>query len=68
VNPKAAPACLGKGNGHAGRSATEATRAAEACGLWKEETESGPPSGPEFTRALDRIRALASGGGSSSRE
>ncbi|MDQ2977868.1 MAG: hypothetical protein M3R62_01510, partial [Acidobacteriota bacterium] len=68
VNPKAEPACLGKGNGHAGRGAAESIRAAEGCGLWKEDAESGPPSGPEFTRALDRIRALASGGGSSSRE
>ncbi|HXM78555.1 MAG TPA: hypothetical protein VOA00_04910 [Thermoanaerobaculia bacterium] len=68
VNPKAEPACLGKGDGRAGRSTAEAIRSAEACGLWKEEAESSPPSGPEFTRALDRIRALASGGGNSSRE
>jgi hypothetical protein len=39
------------------RSSAEAIRAAEECGLL-EEGETNPPTGPEFTRALDRIRTL----------
>ena len=57
VHPGGA-SCLGKLAGHSPRSTAEATRAADACGLWK-EGEAGPPSGPEFTRALDRVRSLA---------
>ncbi|MCA1582401.1 MAG: hypothetical protein LC796_13620, partial [Acidobacteria bacterium] len=57
VRPGEEAPCLEKGGGR-GRSATDAIRAAEACGFWKEEGN-GPPGGPAFTRALDRIRALA---------
>jgi hypothetical protein len=35
-------------------------KAAEGCGFWK-EGETSAPTGPTFTRALDRVRALASG-------
>ncbi len=58
VRPGEEAPCLEKEGGRAGRSAADAIRAAEACGFWK-EGESGPPGGPAFTRALDRIRALA---------
>ena len=58
VRPRGELPCLGKPNGRGGYSAAEAIRAAEACGLWK-EAEGAAPDGPEFTRALDRVRALA---------
>ncbi|MEP6800497.1 MAG: hypothetical protein ABJC07_01075 [Acidobacteriota bacterium] len=58
VRPGDEPPCLEKGGGRS-RSSADAVRAAEACGLW-EEDESSPPGGPAFTRALDRVRALAS--------
>jgi len=61
--PKEGPPCLGEGGPRAVRSSAEAIAAAEACGLL-EEGETSPPTGPELTRALDRIRAL---GASSSR-
>lgn len=50
--------CLGKTGLRPSRAGSDAVRSAEACGLWG-EGEAGPPSGPEFTRALDRVRALA---------
>jgi tetratricopeptide (TPR) repeat protein len=43
------------------RSASESVQAAQACGLL-EEPEGSTMSGPVFTRALDRIRALAESG------
>jgi len=60
LHPKQSPPCLGPEGSRAARSAAEAVRAAEECGLL-EEGETNPPTGPELTRALDRIRALGSG-------
>jgi hypothetical protein len=57
LHPKESPPCLGPGGSRGPRSAAEAVRAAEECGLL-EEGETNPPTGPELTRALDRIRAL----------
>ncbi|MEO8432643.1 MAG: tetratricopeptide repeat protein [Acidobacteriota bacterium] len=57
VRPRDEPSCLGTFGARAARG-VEAIRAAEACGLWKAGGE-GIPDGPEFTRALDRVRALA---------
>jgi len=54
-------ACLPKGN--PARSAAEAIKAAEGCGFWK-AGEAAVPTGPAFTRTLDKVRALASGSGS----
>jgi hypothetical protein len=56
-------ACLPKGN--PARSAAEAIKAAEGCGFWK-PGEAAVPTGPAFTRALDKVRALASGSDSGS--
>jgi Flp pilus assembly protein TadD len=61
--PRDGPPCLGEAGPKAVRSAAEAIAAAEECGLL-EAGETSPPTGPELTRALDRIRAL---GASSSR-
>ncbi|MDQ6893676.1 MAG: hypothetical protein M3167_13465 [Acidobacteriota bacterium] len=55
--PKDGPGCFGEGGPRAVRSAADTMAAAEACGLL-EEGETAHPSGPELTRALDRIRAL----------
>lgn len=56
------PACYGD---VLPRSGTEAARAASACGLIDDREGAGPSppvlSGPEFTRALDRVRVLALG-------
>jgi tetratricopeptide (TPR) repeat protein len=57
-------ACLPKGSRP---SASEAIHAAEECGFWR-EGETGPPTGPAFTRALDRVRALVSETGESNDE
>jgi len=54
-----APPCLGE-TPAVPRSHAEAARLAAACGLLQER-EGGAVSGPEFTRALDRVRALAQG-------
>ncbi|HEY6052268.1 MAG TPA: hypothetical protein VIZ58_13530, partial [Thermoanaerobaculia bacterium] len=54
--PKELPPCFGEA-GAKPRSSAEAIAAAEECGLL-EQGETSPPAGPEFTRALDRIRAL----------
>ena len=43
------------------RQPAEIVRVAVGCGFF-EEDEPSPVSGPAFTRALDRVRALASGG------
>lgn len=55
------PACYGD---FLPRSGAEAARVAAACGLIDDREGAGPAppvlSGPEFTRALDRVRALAS--------
>lgn len=60
VRPGGGLPCLEKGGGaRATRTAGEAIRAAEACGLWK-DGDGSVPGGPAFTRALDRVRALAS--------
>ena len=57
VRPAGLP-CLAKGMPT--RTGPEAVKAAEGCGFWK-EGENTAPTGPTFTRALDRVRALASG-------
>ena len=43
--------------GRVPRSGAEAVRVAESCGIL--ESEGSAVTGPEFTRALDRVRALA---------
>ena len=57
MNPKESPPCLGPGGARAARSAGDAVSAAEECGLL-EDGETAPPTGREFTRALDRVRAI----------
>ncbi len=58
VRPGDEPPCLEKAGGRS-RGSADTIRAAEACGLWKED-ENSHPGGPAFTRALDRIRAMVS--------
>ena len=62
VNPGGVPCLEKNGTRTPPRGSAEALRAAEECGLWS-EGESEPPSGSEFIRVLDKIRAL--GGGAS---
>jgi tetratricopeptide (TPR) repeat protein len=57
VRPAGVP-CLPKGAPP--KAAADSIKAADACGFWK-ESDSGAPTGPVFTRALDRVRSLASG-------
>lgn len=59
VRPGDDPPCLAKAGARASRTASEAIHAAESCGFWK-EGESATLGGAAFTRALDRVRALAS--------
>ena len=58
------PACFGSATP---RTGAEAVRIASLCGLLAERERAGAPppalSGPEFTRALDRVRSLAAGEG-----
>jgi hypothetical protein len=51
--------CLGESR-RSPRAASEALAVAEGCGLLP-ELDSGGVSGPVFTKALDRVRALATG-------
>jgi tetratricopeptide (TPR) repeat protein len=57
VRPAGVP-CLPKGAPP--KTAADSVKAADACGFWK-EGDSAAPTGPVFTRALDHVRALASG-------
>jgi len=62
VHSNEAPPCLGASGAKGKRTSAEAIQAAEDCGLL-EEGETSPPSGPEFTRALDRIRGVGTAAG-----
>jgi hypothetical protein len=61
LKPASRPDCL-EGSPESGRSGVEAIHAAVKCGFLGESESTWVP-GREFTRGLDRVRALAAGKG-----
>ena len=60
LEPRGGQVACASGAAKAPRTGAEAVQIVRGCGLL-ESKEAGAISGPEFVRALDRVRALASG-------